>query len=835
NQICENRRRKEKKKMPKRKFEECDDSEKDESQVLDDSKEETADVAADSVQTKEASDNLGRLREKEELEMLVDSQRGGGSNETESTEEDKVKAINQLPYQPAGSVLSIEFDETSNSSFNTEGSDMCTYPRGNLKRRKTDNHNEPPPPKKKRMVNFHGVTVYYFTRTQGFTCVPSQGGSTLGMANRHNHIEKLSLSEHAIKQRKLHRDMLMRQRKLGKAESYSQSSDDECEDDEEESDVSDSELEMDNYYFLQPVPTRQRRAMLRESGIRKIDSSEKDECRTIRSSREFCGCECKVYCDPETCSCSQAGIQCQVDRLSFPCGCTRDGCGNSSGRIEFNPIRVRTHFIHTLMRLELEKKQQQVAHNQTSSNGSTSCPQHNHSFQGAGADTDCRATTSLVASWGSVTGAGSSYSDATRQSVRTAATEPVPVPVPVPNAMFYNAKTKDEVLANFGPATSSTGDSAAYSAGSMLPPLPFPRVVDMNEHPQCGNPQTNNAFSVLNYNNNNNHHNHNRQTPNSAVNNGVDEPINPTTSTAPLPNKKTRAVTPIPRVLLFNDSDDEFHGREDSLDMYASPFHDDSSSYSENSDYSNESFEPVRRPAPATTPAAVPNPAPAALFNSQFHHQGFGVDHHEHYHASVPPTGSVPGYQTSGFEQSPAYGNSNFGATANAVCYQDGFTTPFTVASGANFGNTFLPPGNGAYAAPSMRDEGEEHKYTDLSSATCVSKLQPFSEILQSKYSTPYTPTAGAGAGGPENYDLEKRQVISSAVSERAKSEAVAKVDSVVPLKMDGNSDEEATTPEITTFQDASSSATSTDDSLPEPSENFGEIIKKTMVETVSA
>ena len=46
----------------------------------------------------------------------------------------------------------------------------------------------------------------------------------------------------------------------------------------------------------------------------------------------------------------------QVDRQGFPCGCSRDGCANSSGRIEFNPVRVRTHFIHTLMRLELEKK-----------------------------------------------------------------------------------------------------------------------------------------------------------------------------------------------------------------------------------------------------------------------------------------------------------------------------------------------------------------------------------------------------------------------------------------------------------------------------------------------
>lgn len=48
-----------------------------------------------------------------------------------------------------------------------------------------------------------------------------------------------------------------------------------------------------------------------------------------------------------------------MDRLNFPCGCTHDGCANSHGRIEFNPMRVRTHFIHTMMRLEMEKKREQ--------------------------------------------------------------------------------------------------------------------------------------------------------------------------------------------------------------------------------------------------------------------------------------------------------------------------------------------------------------------------------------------------------------------------------------------------------------------------------------------
>lgn len=49
--------------------------------------------------------------------------------------------------------------------------------------------------------------------------------------------------------------------------------------------------------------------------------------------------------------------------MSFPCGCTKEGCSNSTGRVEFNPIRVRTHFLHTIMKLELEKscEQQQAS------------------------------------------------------------------------------------------------------------------------------------------------------------------------------------------------------------------------------------------------------------------------------------------------------------------------------------------------------------------------------------------------------------------------------------------------------------------------------------------
>lgn len=231
--------------------------------------------------------------------------------------------------------------------------------KSSLKRKMQEEGDGPPKCKKKRGISFDSVTVFYFPRAQGFTCIPSQGGSTLGMGAQHSYVRKFSIVEHANEQRRIHRQLLQQLRSErhstgGKGASSSDESDSE----EELSDASESEMDLDNYYFLQPVSIRQRRALLRASGVRKIDSLEKDECRDIRTSREFCGCGCKGYCDPDTCSCSQAGIKCQVDRLNFPCGCSRDSCGNSSGRIEFNPVRVRTHFIHTLMRLELEKKQE---------------------------------------------------------------------------------------------------------------------------------------------------------------------------------------------------------------------------------------------------------------------------------------------------------------------------------------------------------------------------------------------------------------------------------------------------------------------------------------------
>ncbi|XP_038608787.1 cysteine/serine-rich nuclear protein 2 [Tachyglossus aculeatus] len=267
----------------------------------------------------------------------------------------------------AGSSLSNSDDEISSSdsadscdSLNPPSTTGLT-PTSILKRKQQQ--------LRRKSVRFDQVTVYYFARRQGFTSVPSQGGSSLGMAQRHNSVRSYTLGEFAQEQEVNHRQVLrdhlkeeklhakkMKLTKNGTVESV------EAEgltlDDVSDEDLDVESVEVDDYFFLQPLPTKRRRALLRAAGVHRIDADEKRELRAIRLSREECGCDCRLYCDPEACACSQAGIKCQVDRMSFPCGCSRDGCGNAAGRIEFNPLRVRTHYLHTIMKLELESKRQ---------------------------------------------------------------------------------------------------------------------------------------------------------------------------------------------------------------------------------------------------------------------------------------------------------------------------------------------------------------------------------------------------------------------------------------------------------------------------------------------
>ncbi|KAK6490204.1 hypothetical protein HHUSO_G4677 [Huso huso] len=216
-------------------------------------------------------------------------------------------------------------------------------------------------------VQFDQVTVFFFPRCQGFTSVASRGGCTLGMGRQHSACRRYTLSEFAQEQQHLRREKLkdrLREEKLevlkqelaknGTAESNEAAQ--LTLDDVSEDDIDISGVDFEGGFFLHPYPSKRRHALLKAAGVKKIDKEEKRELHAIRLSREDCGCDCQGFCEPETCSCSLAGIKCQMDHSSFPCGCTKDGCGNTQGRIEFNSSRVQTHYIHTIMKLELEKR-----------------------------------------------------------------------------------------------------------------------------------------------------------------------------------------------------------------------------------------------------------------------------------------------------------------------------------------------------------------------------------------------------------------------------------------------------------------------------------------------
>lgn len=247
------------------------------------------------------------------------------------------------------------------------------------------------PRKRPDRVAFDGVTVFYFPRCQGFTSVPSRGGCTLGMAPRHSACRRFSLAEFTQERARARREKLRLRLKEEKLEvlrwKLAESGAPETEaslpltvdaiDDasvEEELEVAVEAGRLEEMTFLQPYPARKRRALLRAAGVRRIDRDEKRELQALRQSREDCGCRCDRVCDPETCSCSLAGIKCQMDHTAFPCGCCKEGCENPKGRVEFNQARVQTHFIHTLTRLQLEQGAESLGELETTTQGGPPSP-----------------------------------------------------------------------------------------------------------------------------------------------------------------------------------------------------------------------------------------------------------------------------------------------------------------------------------------------------------------------------------------------------------------------------------------------------------------------------
>ncbi|KAA0201243.1 Cysteine/serine-rich nuclear protein 1 [Fasciolopsis buskii] len=102
---------------------------------------------------------------------------------------------------------------------------------------------------------------------------------------------------------------------------------------------------------LLPIHGTARIKLLKESGVTRLDESEREVCLQIRATRSRVGCDCgpRYPCTPGRCSCIEEGVQCQVDRPSFPCSCVAASCQNPNGRAEFLVEEVRS-YVQTILR-----------------------------------------------------------------------------------------------------------------------------------------------------------------------------------------------------------------------------------------------------------------------------------------------------------------------------------------------------------------------------------------------------------------------------------------------------------------------------------------------------
>lgn len=106
---------------------------------------------------------------------------------------------------------------------------------------------------------------------------------------------------------------------------------------------------------------------LSDFGVSKedLDKCESEEINKIRESRKVCGCSCKemnMVCgeNGDLCDCFANGINCQLDRIKFPCGCSVKRCKNLFGLKRFNPKSVIDHYKEKLYSIENKESKKEL-------------------------------------------------------------------------------------------------------------------------------------------------------------------------------------------------------------------------------------------------------------------------------------------------------------------------------------------------------------------------------------------------------------------------------------------------------------------------------------------
>jgi len=248
--------------------------------------------------------------------------------------------------------------------------------------------------KHNRNINFGPVHVYSFPRYQGKQCVPSSGGSSLGMSSQHEIHRELTLDTYIEYKagEKNERCTYMGQVLIDLQQEVLESANRQIRQFQGSVQGNMSYEEMqekynlfiaqhnnnailqnysaEDFYQLQPLAPKLRKRVLRDHGVGEIDPNEKLDNRYLRASRQDCGCTCTDGCNPDTCSCYLDGIDCQVDREGFPCNCMIGACRNPKGQTLFDHKSVKEHYLKVLNRIPARYQhfQFQVQSNTTQQN-----------------------------------------------------------------------------------------------------------------------------------------------------------------------------------------------------------------------------------------------------------------------------------------------------------------------------------------------------------------------------------------------------------------------------------------------------------------------------------
>ena len=235
--------------------------------------------------------------------------------------------------------------------------------------------------KAKKGVRFNDVKIFFFDRTQGFECIPSDDSKnsiTLGMSFNHTELKQFNQVDDYLKyKRSKHLKKLEEERDKILTNDSNDESENFCDLKILTSDalIDEANLEEENRKILEIVSNKheyenihvdlpinmdifcpvltpvERRLKLKEAGLAEsdIDETESKEIKSIKTSRQTCGCKCSklgLQCGPENdrCTCYSNGIKCQLDKTKFPCDCTVRKCRNPYGLKRFDQKAVLKHY-----------------------------------------------------------------------------------------------------------------------------------------------------------------------------------------------------------------------------------------------------------------------------------------------------------------------------------------------------------------------------------------------------------------------------------------------------------------------------------------------------------